>query len=262
MLENKVSELEKRINKLEEENISTRKTLNELIYQYMNEIGTGESNYSSSGHIHNKIPRYVKKIMLKSLLNSSEFNPSIKYATYGTNRYTNINNNNEIIFGENYYDKLIGNHDSYNTQRDSHRDILEGFIDEMTDEECEIKLKEVFKADFERTIKRSTDDPKSEKKYLKRIIEQKIDYPLPETISQGSERLWTIFDKIKEEKELEKKQYNAELIKPYIEKLKEKIHNIEEEEQNKKRTLAKIKKKEAELEKLRREANYENKKGY
>ena len=211
MLENKISELEKRLKELEEENISTRKTLNELIYHFMNEIVI---SYKYIEHHH--IPRNVKKSMLKSICSPywERFKP--------------------IIFGKDYNDKLMNEH-SYEKLKFERHDILHGMIDEMTNEECDTKIKEVLKADIEQEINW-----------------MKIPHEFLEIFTRGSENLWPIFDKIREEKKLEKEKYINELVKPYIEKLaiikkKEELAIIKKKEK-----LAIIKKKEAELEKLKK----------
>lgn len=206
MLENKVSELEKRIKELEEENKSIRKKLDELIYHYMLEMGTG----AHGEHDHSMIPRNVKKTMLKNLRSE--------------------NGVKEIIFGEDYYEKLelrkIGMWEI--------DEKLESIIDEMTDEECEKKLNEIFAAKFKETMEFAGDDPEKVKKKLGRIIEYRTLFRgVVDIITRGSESLWSIFDKIREEKELEQEKFIKELVRPYLEKYDEISYKIEEQKKKK-----------------------------
>lgn len=232
MLENKVSELEKRLKELEEENRSTRKKLDELIYHFMHEIGVG----MDSDHDHSMIQRNVKKAMLKAL-----FPTNAKEIT------------EEIIFGKDYYEKLELRQLSFGEQRTK----LEGIIDEMTEEECEKRLNEIFKAEFKENMESAGDDPEHVKKKLEKIIEYEsyLKFGLLEIITRSSEGLWTIFDKIREKKEFELEQFRKEIIRPYLEKYDETCLMIEKQKETEK--LAIIKEKETELKRLKKDLNAE-----
>ncbi len=235
MLENKVSELEKRLNELEEENKATRKLLDELIYHFMNEIGTGIVTGTSYDHEHVMIPRNVKKAMLDSI------------------RYTHSTDTEEIIFGKNYYEKL----ELRKYEMHERTEKLEGIIEEMTEEECEKRLNKVFQAEVKKFIERAGEDPEHIKKNLERLIkhEPSLLLNLLTVITRSSEGLWPIFDKIREKKELEIDQFREEFMKPYLERYEEINLMIEKQKETEK--LAIIKEKEAELKRLKKDFNAE-----
>ena len=213
-----------KIEELEKKLDETRKIVDELVYHFIYNIG--------------EVYRSSKKEMLKKLKDKSD--------------------NAEIIFGKDYSNKLgldkfaFGSLEGY--------EKLDGIIDEMTEEECEIKLNKIFKAQENGIIESynnynydryDSDDM--------RELDNKISdieggdsnsSKFEEFIRSSSEILLPIFEKIEEKKDLEVEQFREELITPYIEKYNKILQKIEEQKNSEK--LEKIREKEEELERLKK----------
>ena len=71
------------------------------------------------------------------------------------------------------------------------------------------------------------------------------------SINESSDFLWTIYEKIKEKRDLKLEQFKKKLIKPYKERSFELEKKIEESRKAEK--LDKIREKEVELERLKKE---------
>ena len=154
----------------------------------------------------------------------------------------------EIIFGENYIDDLGLRNREFRTNI---HEILDGIIDKMTEEECETNLDKIFKATqlkrFESISKRDLEMLEGE------IPEIKKEWPTRDQlriIRRSSEVLWSIFEKMKEKKELQVEQFRKKYLKQYEEKSDELAQKIEN--QKKAEKLAKIREKEKELERLKK----------
>jgi len=244
-MENKVLELENKLREMEKKYNENRDILEDLIYHFMLE--------------HQNFPRSNKKGLLK---------------IFGFNY-----NYHEQIFGENYRDKLEKRYSAYKVMKDEKFEEeyydkddyvekkIEEKINEMTKEECEKKLNEIFKKQFNDTIERM-DDMEINDKREELIATLNADYgtehgapnwryvgtnSYEEILIRGSEVLWLIFNKVKEKKELEKEQFINEILRPYIEKFEEIEQMIEDRARQRPEKLKKIKEKEAELERLKKE---------
>ena len=206
-----------KIEELEKKLDETRKILDELIYHFMLRFGDG-------------VVRNSKKQMLKDLKSDNE----------------------ELIFGKNYYDNLGLGELGFATGEAQEK--LDRIIDEMTEEECEIKLNKIFKAHLESII--YEDDTKTLRKLDETIEEGGINYgrgyieDFLRIIRTSSEVLWSIFEEIKEKKDPNEEQFKKEFMRPYKEKYDEIGQKIEK--QRKAEKLAKIREKETELERLKK----------
>jgi len=202
-----------KIEELEKKLDETRKILDELIYHFMLRFGN------------ESVVRNSKKQMLKDLKSDNE----------------------ELIFGKNYHDNLgLG---EFGIGTGEAQEKLNGIIDEMTEEECETKLNKIFKAQFESIIDDYNDDTINLEELNKTIKDIDIEDFLW-IIRTSSEFLWSIFEEIKEKKELKVEQFKKEIMRPYKEKYDEIGQKIEKQIETEK--LAKIREKEAELERLKK----------
>lgn len=219
---NKIEELEKKLDE-------TRKIVDELVYHFIYNIG--------------EVYRSSKKEMLKKLKDKSN--------------YVDISNA-EMIFGKDYSNKLGLDKFAFGSIEGDEK--LDGIIDEMTEEECEIKLNKIFKAQENGIIESynnynydryDSDDMRELDNKISDIEDgDSNSSKFEEFIRSSSEILLPIFEKIEEKKDLEVEQFREELITPYIEKYNKILQKIEEQKNSEK--LAKIREKEEELERLKK----------
>ena len=133
-------------------------------------------------------------------------------------------------------------------------------VSRMTEEECEIKLNKIFKAQENGIIEsyNNYDYDRYDSDDMRELDNKISDIEggdsnsskFEEFIRSSSEILLPIFEKIEEKKDLEVEQFREELITPYIEKYNKILQKIEEQKNSEK--LEKIREKEEELERLKK----------
>ena len=217
-MENKILELEKKIQEMEKKYNETWDVLNELTYRFINGLGLPTIFINETQELVFDVPKNKNKYLLKDLIGCSNL--------------------------EHFYEK----------------------ISEMTEEECEKKLNEFLKEIFEEVIFEEViggdmDSPNLMKEQIK-ILEEKIIaikdgryYWIfdcdEEAFNIIPENLWSIYDKVKEKKDLEKESLKEKILRPYAEKYIEILQKIEEQEKDEK--LRRIKEKKVELKRLEKE---------
>ena len=219
-MENKILELEKKIQEMEKKYNETWDVLSELTYRFINGLGLPTKFINETQELVFDVPKNKNKYLL-----------------------------------EHFCEKI-----NEMTEEECEK------INEMTEEECEKKLneflKEIFEeVIFEKVIGGDMDSPNLMEEQRK-ILEEKIiainqgryywifdfDYKAFDIIP---ENLWSIYDKVKEKKDLEKESLKEKILRPYAEKYIEIHQKIEEQEKDDK--LRRIKEKKAELKRLEKE---------